>query len=182
MSNHPRGLQRPIGALLLLAVSPAFAGTLIEANFNTAPNTEDPNWTHSGFWDLAVTLNGGIAEYDTIDTDANVSIISVFPEAVSARARMRVLADDGYNGGGTSIVMIQNGYMFVAGIVSSNAFHDAALNALNAGAVTQSFPMDTSVFHEYRVEITDVTNGVYDVYVDDVAVLTNNAALSIGAG
>jgi len=165
--------------------TPTFAATLLEANFTDPPSTEDPRWIHSQNWDQDVSLSGGIASYDTIDRGVNASIITAigaFNNATSLRARMRVIADDGFNGGGTSMILIRNGYQFVAGIVSDNAFHAAAVNALSFGGITQSFAMDTSVFHEYRLVITDVATGLYDIYADDVLVLPNNQAAFIGAG
>ena len=173
---------RAIGAF---AATPIFAAVLLEANFTLPPNQEDARWTHSQQWDQVVSLGGGIASYNTIDTGVNASIITAvgsFNSATGLRARMRVIDDDGFNGGGTSMILIRNGYMHVAGIVSAKPSRPAALNALSFGGITQSYLMDTSAFHEYRLQITDVATGMYDIFVDDVLVLQNNQGAFIGSG
>jgi len=178
-------IEGVFGALLILGLSPAFAATLIEANFDVDPNVEDPRWQHQLAWDFYIAdaggLSGGIASYNTIDANDNASIITgpgSLPTAVSMTARMRVLDDDGFGGGGAAMILIQDAKMYIAGIVPSNTFQGAAFNAITSG-ITASHPMDTSVFHEYRIVITDITNGVYDLYADDILVLPNNLALDI---
>jgi len=159
---------------------------LIEANFDVPPATENPTWTHSGSWNSEVTLNGGIASYNTIDNNQNVSILTPvgsMPTAEYIVARMRVLDDDGFNGGGTSINFINNGFFFTVGIVPQNLpFHPQQVVALSGGSATATFPLDTSNFHEIGLEVTDLATGKYDIYVDGTPVLLDNQASGGGAG
>jgi len=166
-----------LAAALFISIGPAQSALLIEANFDVDPNVEDAGWTHSGAWNSEASLAGGIASYDTIDTDANVSIIAHGQlTGQSAVARMRVLADDGFNGGGSSMNYILNDYFFTVGIVSDNVFHPASVNAISFGALHASSPLDTSQFHNIGLNITDLSTGKFDIYVDGVLVLANNQA------
>ena len=173
--------------LVTLAMGPAWGTLLIEANFDVAPNVEDPTWVHSTSWGTEVTLSGGVASYNTIDNGLNVSIftpVGSMTSAESAVARMRVLDDDGYNGDATSINFIQGGYFFTVGMVSAKPlFHPvAAVVALAGGSPTASYPIDTTVFHNIGLQVTNLATGKYDVYVDGVLALPNNQAFFGGPG
>lgn len=170
----------------------ASATLLIEANFDVAPPTEDPTWIESGAWSTDATLGtsalGGesVAIYNTIDNNSNVSIITPTGSMTAVRsivARMRVLDDDGYNGDGTSINFINNGYFFTVGIVSEKPpFHPEQVVALSAGSPNGASPLDTANFHEIGLNITDLATGKFDVYVDGVPVLTDRQAFFGGPG
>ena len=172
--------------LFLAAIWAGRAAVLIEANFDVAPNVEDPRWIHQQAWNAEVTLSGGIASYDTVDRNLNASIITPVGSMLSATsivARMRVLSDDGFNGGGTSINYINNGYFFTVGIVPQNLpFHPQQVVALSAGSPTATFPLDTSNFHEIGLEVTDLATGTFDIHVDGTVVLSNNQAFAGGPG
>lgn len=168
--------------------------TLAEANFDVDPALEPSlSWitlasggfNTNGVWD-------GIGRYDTDESpqifvsvghSAPVGSFSFGNDLVSVSARMRVISDDGFNGQGTSVDVIRNGWRWRMGITSA-AGQGAAFRHINAANdLTQAaVPMDTSVFRTYTLVVTDTTEGLADLYVDDVLSIPDAHATDLGTG
>ena len=171
----------------------SWATLIASADFNVDPSLEPSlAWIPLALGGMNVA--GGIGSYDTVALlPAGASVGHSAPvgsfnggnDMVSVVARMRVLAEDGFNGGSTSIDVIRNGWRWRMGIVSQNQpFHNAQFVHLNAAndTVFTAVPMDTSVFHNYALVVTDAINGFADLYVDSVLTIPNAPATLLGAG
>lgn len=195
---------RNLNALALICVGLLTAGVylahaelviLAEANFDVAPADESSlSWGSLSTGGFTNDVWDGIGRYDT-DEDPQIFVAvghSAPPGSFSAgndlaavSARMRVISDDGFNGGGTSVDVIRNGWRWRMGIVSQKPpFHPAQFVHLDASndSVSTAVQMDTSVFRTYTLVVTDATTGLADLYVDDVLTIPDAQATSLGTG
>ena len=168
---------------------------LAEANFNVDP-ADEPTLSWITLVSGGFNTNGlweGIGHYDTLSLSNDASVGHSAPpgsfragnDLVSVSARMRVLDEDGYNGGSTSVDVIRNGWHWRMGIVSQKQpYHNAQFVHLNADndVPLATVQMDTSVFRTYALVVTDATAGRADLYVDDVLTIPDAQAQTLGTG
>jgi len=177
-----------LGVLLTFGIGASAQGDLLlQAQMDVDPRVENATWQLL-YGQAFDSIAGGVASYNSqapghLAYVTYGTAVGTFNHAVVIRATMRVLSDNGYNGGGTAIALIRDGYFYITGIVSQNGFHSAAVRALDAGGgIIASSNLDASVFHIYDMVITDAATGKYDIYVDGDLTLANNQAQFIGAG
>jgi len=162
----------------------ADAELLKAAEFDVDPTTE-----LGGGWILqgnTYGLGGGIGSYDTTSSGVVARLTTgteggMLPGTQSVVSRMRV-ADDGGSDSyvGTSISLILGDRWFLFGVVDATGGENSpklVVDLLSNG--TAEYSLDTSLFHTYGLSITDVANGVFDIYVDDVKVLSDLVTPSI---
>jgi len=163
------GLAWPINAALLKA-----------AEFDVDPTTvSGGSWISEGD---AFSLSGGVGGYDTTGGDAGeVARLTTgtgtgaLPNTLSVVSRMRVI-DDGGSGSfwGTAISLIIGDRWFSFGLMDATGGVNTPKLLVDLWSNgSAEYSLDTSVFHTYGLSITDAANGLFDIYVDNIKVLSD---------